>query len=74
VKCAVRVDVLFQLEPLAVGGDAFMKLLGRGAIDRPHIDLYFPCDWEDGYYSWSTMEGANDASMAGQRISALVPE
>ena len=44
--------------------EAFRKLPTGGAIHRPRIDMYFPCEREDGYFRWGTMEGANDGYFA----------
>ncbi len=44
--------------------DAFKKLPTGGAIHRPRIDMYFPCQRDDGYFRWGTMEGANDGYFA----------
>ncbi len=43
---------------------AFKKLPTGGAIHRPRIDMYFPCQRDDGYFRWGTMEGANDGYFA----------
>jgi len=44
--------------------EAFKKLPTGGSIHRPRIDMYFPCEREDGYFRWGTMEGANDGYFA----------
>ena len=49
---------------IRVQEDAFRKLPSGGAIHRPRIDMYFPCEREDGYFRWGTMEGANDGYFA----------
>jgi alanine dehydrogenase len=43
---------------------AFKKLPTGGAIHRPRIDMYVPCQRDDGYFRWGTMEGANDGYFA----------
>ncbi|HSM19042.1 MAG TPA: ornithine cyclodeaminase family protein [Hyphomicrobiales bacterium] len=43
---------------------AFRQITSGGAIHRPRIDMYVPCEREDGYYRWGTMEGANDGIFA----------
>jgi alanine dehydrogenase len=43
---------------------AFQKLPTGGSIHRPRIDMYFPCQRDDGYFRWGTMEGANDGYFA----------
>jgi len=57
---------------IRVQEDAFKKLPFGGAIHRPRIDLYMPCEREDGYYRWSTMEGANDGYMAIRMKSDVI--
>jgi len=43
---------------------AFKKLPTGGAIHRPRIDMYVPCQRDDGYFRWGSMEGANDGYFA----------
>ncbi len=43
---------------------AFKKLPTGESIHRPRIDMYFPCQRDDGYFRWGTMEGANDGYFA----------
>ncbi|MFM1815102.1 MAG: Ornithine cyclodeaminase 2 [Pseudomonadota bacterium] len=56
--------LLKMADCIRVQEEAFKKLPTGGAIHRPRIDMYFPCDREDGYYRWGTMEGANDGYFA----------
>lgn len=51
---------------------AFRKLAKGGAIHRPRIDLYYPCDRDDAYYRWGTMEGANDGYFAIRMKSDVI--
>jgi alanine dehydrogenase len=51
---------------------AFAKLPSGGAIHRPRIDMYFPCDRDDGYFRWGTMEGANDGYFAIRMKSDII--
>src|SRR5579863_6863369 len=51
---------------------AFSKIPTGGAIHRPRIDIYMPCERDDGYYRWSTMEGANDGYMAIRMKSDVI--
>ncbi len=51
---------------------AFAKLPGGGAIHRPRVDMYFPCDRDDGYFRWGTMEGANDGYFAIRMKSDII--
>lgn len=57
-------SLLKMADCIRVQEEAFKKLPTGGAIHRPRIDMYFPCDIEDGYYRWGTMEGANDGYFA----------
>jgi alanine dehydrogenase len=43
---------------------AFRQIPSGGAIHRPRLDMYIPCERTDGYYRWGTMEGANDGFFA----------
>jgi alanine dehydrogenase len=43
---------------------AFRQIPSGGAIHRPRLDMYVPCERTDGYYRWGTMEGANDGFFA----------
>ena len=43
---------------------AFRQISSGRAIHRPRLDMYVPCELEDGYYRWGTMEGANDGIFA----------
>lgn len=36
---------------------AFLQLASGRAIQRPRIDVYAPCERQDGYFRWSSMEG-----------------
>jgi alanine dehydrogenase len=51
---------------------AFRQLPSGGAIHRPRLDMYVPCEREDGYYRWGTMEGANDGIFAIRMKSDLM--
>jgi len=51
---------------------AFRELPTGGAIHRPRIDMYVPCEREDGYFRWGTMEGANDGFFAIRMKSDII--
>ncbi len=57
---------------IRVQEEAFKKLPFGGSIHRPRIDIYMPCDVPDGYYRWSTMEGANDGYCAIRMKSDII--
>jgi alanine dehydrogenase len=51
---------------------AFRKLAAGEAMHRPRIDMYMPCDREDGYFRWGSMEGANDGYFAIRMKSDII--
>ena len=51
---------------------AFRQIPGGGAIHRPRIDMYVPCEREDGYFRWGSMEGANDGIFAIRMKSDII--
>src|SRR5215475_7003397 len=52
--------LLTMADCIRVQEEAFKKLPTGGAMHRPRIDMYMPCDLPDGYFRWGSMEGAND--------------
>jgi alanine dehydrogenase len=65
-------QLLTMPDCIRVQEEAFRKLPFGGAIHRPRIDLYFPCEREDGYFRWGTMEGANDGYFAIRMKSDVI--
>ncbi len=65
-------QLLTMRDCIRVQEEAFRKLPSGGAIHRPRIDMYFPCEREDGYYRWGTMEGANDGYFAIRMKSDVI--
>jgi len=65
-------QLLTMPDCIRVQEEAFRKLPFGGAIHRPRIDLYFPCEREDGYFRWGTMEGANDGYFAIRMKSDII--
>lgn len=51
--------VLSMDECIKVQEQAFLGLSTGESIHRPRIDMYVPCDRDDGYWRWGTMEGAS---------------
>jgi len=51
---------------------AFRQIPSGRAIHRPRLDMYVPCEREDGYYRWGTMEGANDGIFAIRMKSDVI--
>jgi len=68
----VVASLLGMADCIRVQEQAFAKLPGGGAIHRPRIDMYFPCDRDDGYFRWGTMEGANDGYFAIRMKSDII--
>jgi alanine dehydrogenase len=65
-------ELLTMDDCIRVQEEAFRKLPSGGAIHRPRVDLYFPCEREDGYFRWGTMEGANDDYFAIRMKSDII--
>jgi alanine dehydrogenase len=65
-------ELLTMKDCIRAQEDAFSKLPSGGAIHRPRIDMYYPCDREDGYFRWGTMEGANDGYFAIRMKSDVI--
>jgi alanine dehydrogenase len=65
-------QLLTMRDCIRVQEEAFRKLPAGGAIHRPRIDMYFPCEREDGYFRWGTMEGANDGYFAIRMKSDII--
>lgn len=65
-------QVLTMRECIAAQEAAFAGLLTGKAIFRPRIDTYVPCDREDGYYRWGSVEGASDGVLAVRLKSDIV--
>jgi alanine dehydrogenase len=57
---------------IRVQEEAFRKLATGGAIHRPRIDMYAPCERPDGYFRWGAMEGANDGYFAIRMKSDII--
>ncbi len=64
--------VLTMDEVIEAQEEAFKKLPTGGAIHRPRIDMYVPCQRDDGYFRWGTMEGANDGYFALRMMSDII--
>ena len=64
--------VLTMRECMEAQEAAFRALLTGRAVFRPRIDTYVPCDREDGYYRFGTVEGASDGVHAVRLKSDIV--
>lgn len=56
--------VLTMKDCIEVQERAFRQIRTGGAVQRPRTDVYVPCERNDGYYRWGTMEGATDGVLA----------
>ena len=65
-------EVLTMRECIEAQEIAFAGLLTGKSIFRPRIDMYVPCDREDGYYRWGTVDGACDGVLAVRLKSDIV--
>lgn len=65
-------QLLTMADCIRVQEAAFRELPSGLAMHRPRIDLYYPCDEDDGYYRWGTMEGANRGYFAIRMKSDIV--
>jgi alanine dehydrogenase len=65
-------EVLTMRECIEAQETAFAGLLKGESIFRPRIDTYVPCDREDGYYRFGTVEGASGGYYAVRLKSDIV--
>ncbi len=65
-------ELLTMGECIRAQEEAFKQLPTGAAIHRPRIDIYYPCEREDGYYRWGTMEGANGGYFAIRMKSDVI--
>jgi len=56
--------VLTMRECIEAQEQAFAGLLTGAAIGRPRMDMYVPCDRDDGYYRWGSVEGSSGGILA----------
>lgn len=68
----VVAKLLTMRECIEVQEHAFRQISTGGAVHRPRTDIYVPCEREDGYYRWGTMEGANDGILAIRMKSDVI--
>jgi alanine dehydrogenase len=65
-------ELLTMADCIDAQEQAFRKLPSGSAIHRGRIDMYFPCEREDAYFRWGTMEGASDEYFAIRMKSDIV--
>lgn len=68
----VVAKLLTMRECIDVQEHAFRQIPSGGAVNRPRIDMYVPCEREDGYYRWGTAEGTNDGIFAIRMKSGVI--
>ncbi len=68
----VVAKLLTMRECIDVQEHAFRQIPSGGAVNRPRIDMYVPCEREDGYYRWGTAEGTNDGIFAIRMKSDVI--
>ena len=57
-------QVLNMRECIEAQESAFKGLLTGGAIFRPRINMYAPCERDDGYLRWGSVEGISHEILA----------
>ena len=60
----VVAEILNMEDCIAAQEQAFRDLAEGRATHRPRSDIYAPCEREDGYYRWGTMEGCSGGYLA----------
>lgn len=60
----VAARVLKMADVIDVQEEALRQVAAGTAVARPRIDVYVPCDRDDAYWRWGTMEGANGGFFA----------
>jgi alanine dehydrogenase len=68
----VVAKLLTMRECIEAQEHAFCQVPSGGAIQRPRLDMYVPCERDDGYYRWSTVEGTSDGILAMRMKSDVV--
>jgi alanine dehydrogenase len=56
--------VLTMRECIEAQERAFAGTLTGASVSRPRIDMFVPCNRQDGYYRWGSVEGASDGVLA----------
>jgi ornithine cyclodeaminase/alanine dehydrogenase-like protein (mu-crystallin family) len=64
--------VLTMKDCIEVQEQAFQQSLSGQSMQRGRLDFYAPCDREDGYYRWGTMEGVSHGVLAIRMKSDIV--
>jgi ornithine cyclodeaminase/alanine dehydrogenase-like protein (mu-crystallin family) len=64
--------VLTMRECIEAQERAFRGTLTGASVSRPRLDMFVPCDREDGYYRWGSVEGASDGVLAVRLKSDII--
>jgi ornithine cyclodeaminase/alanine dehydrogenase-like protein (mu-crystallin family) len=64
--------VLTMKDCIEVQEQAFQQSLSGQSMQRGRLDFYAPCDRDDGYYRWGTMEGVSHGVLAIRMKSDIV--
>ena len=64
--------VLTMRECIEAQERAFAGTLTGASVSRPRIDMFVPCNREDGYYRWGSVEGASDGVLAVRLKSDII--
>jgi alanine dehydrogenase len=65
-------SVLTMHDCIAVQERAFAGIPAGAAVSRPRLDTFVPCDREDGYFRFGTVEGASDGVHAVRMKSDII--
>ena len=68
----VVAKLLTMRECIEAQEHAFRQVPSGEALQRPRLDMYVPCERDDGYYRWSTVEGTSDGILAMRMKSDIV--
>jgi ornithine cyclodeaminase/alanine dehydrogenase-like protein (mu-crystallin family) len=64
--------VLTMRECIEAQERAFKGTLTGASVSRPRLDMFVPCEREDGYYRWGSVEGASDGVLAVRLKSDVI--
>ena len=65
-------ELLSMEECIDIQERAFRAIPSGNAAYRPRLDMYAPCERDDGYYRWGTMEGVFDGIFAIRMKSDVI--
>ena len=65
-------ELLSMEECIDIQEKAFGEVPSGRAAHRPRLDMYAPCERDDGYYRWGTMEGVFDGIFAIRMKSDVI--